>query len=450
MARFEFRLPDIGEGIHEGEVVSWHVRPGDRVHEHDPMVDVMTDKTTVTIGAPRDGRIEELRADVGATAKVGEVLVVIDTTNVVTELPRPITQNPVAREESASARAPVPSEIARSRETSPSVPPRGETIASAVGDIRETLPGARYWEARRVSVPPVSDYYCEKPLATPKTRKLARELEVDLRRVRPSGPGQRVTSDDVRQHHEHHGHPLPRATGRPGDRRVPFVGLRRKIAERMQHAVTTAAHFTFVEECDVGRLLALRDGLRPHAKERGIELHVLPFVVKAVCDALHQHPALNCALDEDANEIVYRSEVHIGIATATAQGLVVPVVRDADRRSILGIAREIERVTRAARENRIRPSELSGSTFTITSLGKQGGLFATPVLNMPEVGILGIHQIKKKPVVRGDRIEIGDVMLLSLTCDHRLVDGHVGAAFAYAVIDALEHPERMLVDALDR
>lgn len=438
MARYEFRLPDIGEGVHEGEIVELHVSVGDVVHEHDPMVDVMTDKTTVAIGAPKDGRIVELRASVGETVKVGAVVVVMDVGAAEPAIAH-AASTPAAKADSPVDAAPVAAPVSV-------VPPRGPAVASAVGDLRDELPGSRYFAS---TSRPADDYRNDKPLATPATRALAKEMEVDLTRVRPTGPEGRVTDEDVRAHHEHFGHPLPKAAGRPGDRRVPFVGLRRKIAERMQRAVNTAAHFTFVEECDAGPLLALRESLRPFAKERGIELSLLPFVVKAVVSALEKHPVLNSALDEDANEIVYRSEQHIGIATATERGLVVPVIRDAEKKSILGLAREIERLSRAAREDRIKPSELSGSTFTITSLGKQGGLLATPVLNLPEVGILGVHQIKKKPVVKGDSIVIGDVMLLSLTCDHRLVDGHVGAAFAYSVIEALEHPERMLAEGLE-
>jgi pyruvate dehydrogenase E2 component (dihydrolipoamide acetyltransferase) len=228
--------------------------------------------------------------------------------------------------------------------------------------------------------------------------------------------------------------------------RAPFVGVRRKIAERMQASKQTAAHFTFVEECDVGRLSELRERLRPQASAAGVKLTFLPFIVKAVVAALKKHPVLNSALDESTNELVTRRYYHIGIAASTDQGLMVPVVKDADRRSVLDIAREIDRLGSAAKEGKIAPQDLSGSTFTITSLGKQGGLFATPILNMPEVGILGVHQIKQKPVVRDGAIEIGEIMLLSLSFDHRIVDGHVGAAFAYDVIGYLEDPDRLFLE----
>jgi pyruvate dehydrogenase E2 component (dihydrolipoamide acetyltransferase) len=214
----------------------------------------------------------------------------------------------------------------------------------------------------------------------------------------------------------------------------------------MQTAKNTAAHFTFVEECDVGRLKQLRGRMKPAADAAGVKLTFLPFIVKAVVAALKKHPVLNSALDESTNELVTRRYIHIGIAASTDNGLMVPVVKDADRKSILDIAREIDRLGNAAKSGQIASADLTGSTFTITSLGTQGGLFATPILNHPEVGILGVHQIKKKPVVRDDQIVIGEVMLLSLSFDHRIVDGHVGAAFAYDIIGFLENPEALFLD----
>jgi pyruvate dehydrogenase E2 component (dihydrolipoamide acetyltransferase) len=346
--------------------------------------------------------------------------------------------------------------------------------ATAVGDIKDTLPGAAYFQRPGGAAPSASDHFEAKPLATPATRKLARDLEIDLRLVPPSGPGGRVTKDDVQSFvKQGNGHsttpgivsaPEPVAVKREApsrapvsirapsteaaalEERAPIVGVRRKIAERMQTAKNTAAHFTFVEECDVGKLKALRARLKSQADAAGVKLSFLPFIVKAVVAALKKHPVLNSALDESTNELVTRRYYHIGIAASTDQGLMVPVVKDADRRSILEVAREIERLGAAAKEGKIAPADLSGSTFTITSLGKQGGLFATPILNFPEVGILGVHQIKERPVVRDGAIEIGEIMLLSLSFDHRIVDGHVGAAFAYDVIGYLEDPDRLFLE----
>jgi len=465
MASFEFRLPDIGEGVTEGEIVAWHIKEGDRVAEDQLMVEVMTDKATVTIGAPRGGKIDKLLAAVGTIVKVGDVLVVIQTGN--------------------GSRPPVPGQPAPGPNTPvPSVPaqaPASEGVAaSAVGDIRDSLPGTSYFSER----PPaaglalavadkhlhdmavdVGAHFSEKPLAAPATRKLARDLKVDLRLVPGTGPHGRVTKQDVREYqgpgpstparaglHVASAGSLPLQSGRgpssvkPGTR-VPFVGMRRRIAENMSQSRHTAAHFGFVEECDADRLIELRDRLKSEAKALGVDLSYLPFVVKAVVAALKKNPWLNCMLDTQSNELVLHDRYHIGIAAATEQGLVVPVIHDADRRSLIELGREIERLANAARDGKLSRQELSGSTFTVTSLGKLGGLFAMPIINLPNVGILGIHRIKERPVVRDGQIAIGHVMMLSLSCDHRIVDGHVGAAFAYDVIHYLEDPARLLLES---
>ena len=331
----EFRLPDIGEGVTEGEIVEWFVKEGDVVSEDDPMVEVMTDKATVTIGAPCAGRVETLCFDVGAVARVGQVILTI---------------------------APSGTSSVRSR------PRSSRPAATAVGDIQDSVPGARLFQQadipvavengdahggngggsngnghgaghgsvrpaaaaqRRVvqtseTASPHIAYFEAKPLATPATRRLAKEMGVDLRRVQPTGQGGRVTRDDVRSAVRDH-----MTEDRPHtqlEERAPIVGMRRKIAERMQYAKATAAHFTFVEECDVGRLMELRAGLKPEAERRGVRLNYLPFVVKAVIDALRKHPVLNSAMDERTNELVYKKYYNIGIATATDAGLMVPVV----------------------------------------------------------------------------------------------------------------------------
>ncbi len=240
--------------------------------------------------------------------------------------------------------------------------------------------------------------------------------------------------------------PVATAAGADIEERIPLRGLRKRIFEGMSRSKHTAAHFTFVEECDVTALKALRARLRPSAEAAGVKLTFLPFFVKAAVAALKRHPMLNSAFDEATQEIVVRKSYHIGIASATDAGLIVPVVRDADRRSILDLAREIARLGEETKNGKVRPEDLGGSTFTITSLGQQGGLFATPILNFPEVAILGIHQMKQKPVVRDGQIAIGDVMLLSLSFDHRIIDGHAGAAFAYEIIRYLEDPDRLFLE----
>ncbi|WP_437612580.1 dihydrolipoamide acetyltransferase family protein [Sorangium sp. So ce834] len=501
MGKYEFRLPDIGEGVTEGEIVSWLVSPGDVVVEDQPMVEVMTDKATVTITSPRSGRIVETRGKVGGVVPVHSVLVVFDLDD------RSAAASPAPPGAGAGAHdrpaAPSPSSGAGMRQSAAKTGP-AEPAATAVGDIREDLPGMNL----RAPVRPAwangsagagaAAYFNEKPLATPATRKLARDLGVDLRRVPPTGPGGRVTKDDVRALEAPEAaelapvtapalsevaprrpvvaeraagaagaaaaaaEPLDEALGRgaarpegergrglpvaPGDERIPLRGVRKRIFEAMSRSKHTAAHFTFVEECDVSALKERRARLRPLAEKAGVKLTFLPFFVKAVVAALKKHPTLNSTFDEAAQEIVVRKSYHIGIASATEAGLIVPVVRDADRRSVLEIAQEITRLGEDTKAGRVKPEDLGGSTFTITSLGQQGGLFATPILNFPEVAILGIHQMKQKPVVRDGQIVIGEVMLLSLSFDHRIIDGHVGAAFAYEIIGYLEDPDRLFLE----
>ncbi|RYZ65953.1 MAG: 2-oxo acid dehydrogenase subunit E2, partial [Proteobacteria bacterium] len=427
----------------------WLIKPGDVVKEDQPMIEVMTDKATVTITSPKAGTIVETRGKIGDVVQVHSTLVVYDT-----------------NEEGPPAKA------APKQDDGPA--------ATAVGDIKETLPGLGGSSPARAPAPqaaaPAADsgYFNEKPLATPATRKLARALELldvtlgdveqfqsagasaagssSAQPVAPTGsagsggstakPQTTTTRDQVQI--------APTTSGRRDasalEERVPFAGLRRKIAAKMQQSKQTAAHFTFVEECDVSALKDLRKRLGPHAQAAGVKLTFLPFIAKAVIAALKKHPILNSALDESTNELVYRKVIHLGIATSSDAGLVVPVVRDADSMSVLDLAKNIARLAEEVRAGKAKSEELSGSTFTITSLGAQGGLFATPILNFPEVGILGVHQIKQKPVVRDGQIVIGDVMLLSLSFDHRIVDGHVGAAFAYDIIGYLENPDRLFLE----
>jgi len=402
MDRLDFRLPDIGEGVTEGEIAQWFVRNGDLVAEDDAMVEVMTDKATVTIGAPCDARVADLCFEVGAVAKVGQVIVVLEP-----------TEASNVGEAQRSSRPP----------------------ATAVGEISDELPGAAlFGQGQRR----------DKPLAAPATRRLAKEMGVDLRGIRPSGSGGRVTPDDIRAAAGGDTRKDPSRTAL--EERTPIIGVRRKIAERMHRAKTTAAHFTFVEECDASRLVDLRKRLAPDAGRQGVELTFLPFIIKAVADALQRHPMLNSAIDEQTNELVQKKYYDIGVATATDVGLVVPVVRNADSLSLFDLARRVAQLSRSARNGSLRPEELRGSTFTVTSLGKRGGLLATPILNYPEVGILGVHRIKETPVVRDGQIVVGRVMLLSLSFDHRVIDGHVGAEFAYDVIEVLENPERLFYE----
>ena len=430
MARWEFKLPDVGEGVSEGEIVAWLVKPGDVVTEDQPIVEVMTDKATVTITAPKAGVVVETRGRVGEIVPVHSVLVVFELDGVRGPAPRPLERHEGAPD-------------------APENEPRRPRSASF---------------ARRCPAWRRAGYFNEKPLATPATRKLAREMEVDLRRVPPSGPAGRVTRRDVegfRPSPEAPRAPAPSVTSAPTPASAPATDgagdVRRRAGADRGHAPADRPEDGAVE-VDRGALHVRRgvrrDGSQGAARapqgapprREGVKLSFLPFVVKAVVAALKKHPMLNTTLDETRNEIVFRKYFHIGIATATDAGLVVPVVKDADKKSVLEIAREIERLAQEARAGKAKAEDLSGSTFTITSLGAKGGLFATPIINFPEVAILGVHQMKTKPVVRDGQIVIGDVMLLSLSFDHRIVDGHVGAAFALDVIAYLEKPETLLLE----
>jgi pyruvate dehydrogenase E2 component (dihydrolipoamide acetyltransferase) len=291
-------------------------------------------------------------------------------------------------------------------------------------------------------------------LATPAVRAMARQLGIDVNSVSGSGTGGRVTKADLETVSRGAAHPTlrdtpeepPHVTTSSKDEVIPLRGIRRRIAERMAQSKRTAAHFTFVEQVDVTDLQRMKDRIAAAAKDQGTRVTFLPFIVKATVAALKKHPWLNATLDEARGEIRLRREYHVGIASATEQGLVVPVIRDADRRSLLDLAREIERLGTAAKAGKSRPEDMGGSTFTITSLGAQGGLLATPVINHPEVAILGVHRIRPTPVVKDGQIVARDVMNLSVSSDHRVVDGHVAAAFAYEVVRYLEDPTLLFME----
>jgi pyruvate dehydrogenase E2 component (dihydrolipoamide acetyltransferase) len=448
MSKFEFKLPDIGEGVTEGEIVNWLVQDGENVSENQDMVEVMTDKATVTIGAPKAGKVAERRFKVGDTVPVGEVLVVFDLDGggAAAAAPAPAPAAPAA----APSPAPAPAAPAA---------PSSVSGATAVGDIRETLPGVEMAPGRNAAP---AEYFSDKPLAAPATRKLARELGVDLRAVAPSGSAGRVTREDVERAAKGPAPQAPSAPSSPAaapavveaprpasratDERVPIRGMRKRISENMSRSKHTAAHFNYVDEVNVSALIALRDRAKPHAERSQVKLTFLPFIVKAVVAALKRHPRLNAVVDDAQHEMILRKNYDIGIAVATDAGLMVPVLREADRLSLVDIARELDRLSGLARSGKIQKDDLGGSSFTISSLGKLGGLLAPPIINYPEVGIMGVHAIKRKPVVKGDQIVIGDVMILSFSFDHRLIDGDVGAGFAQEIISYLEEPDRLLVE----
>jgi pyruvate dehydrogenase E2 component (dihydrolipoamide acetyltransferase) len=387
---YEFKLPDIGEGMTEGEIVRWLVNDGDVLKQDQPMVEVMTDKATVEIATPRAGRVLERRFKEGERCPVGHVLIVIDTAVTDTGI------TPVAQ---PSAPAAVPGQV----------------------------------------------------LATPATRKLARELNVDLSQLVGTGPGGQITPSDVRTAKVAAGapdpsEPTPTPITTANDVRIPFRGVRRKIAEHMVLTQKQVAQFTYVDEIDCTELVELRQKAEARLASHNVKLTFLPFFIKAAVEALKKHPQLNATLDEAREEIVQRREYHIGIAAQTPEGLMVPVIRHADKRSLIDLAHEVERLALAAKNNRVSPRDLGGSTFTITSLGALGGIVATPIVNYPEVAIMGIHKIAKRPAVVDDNIVIRDIMNLSLSVDHRLVDGYDAATFVAEMRSSLETPGLLFLD----
>lgn len=411
----EFRLPDVGEGLHEAEILQWQVRVGDEVAQDQPLVDIQTDKATVQIPSPAAGRVAEIRVQEGTVARVGEVLVVIAM---------------------ADERRPTVGD-------KPSAERSGARHAAFECDIGH----------RRV-------------LAAPAVRKLALQLGVDLEAVRGTGPAGRVLPEDVRRHIDGvddqrtapGAQPSERAIDEPiaqrsalgvptfqrsaeePDERVALQGLRRRIAERMEQA-WGVPHVTSFEEVDATRLVALREALRPEAERHGVRLTFLPLIVKAAVQALREHPLFNATLDVERREVLLRRSYHIGFAAAVPDGLLVPVVRHADRLSLLQLAAEIARLAEGARARTLSQAELSGSTFTITNYGSFGGLQGTPIINPPESAILGCGRIERRPVVVDDRIEPRPVLPLALSFDHRLIDGASAAQFLLRLRALLAAPE---------
>jgi pyruvate dehydrogenase E2 component (dihydrolipoamide acetyltransferase) len=381
---------------------------------------------------------------VGDVVPVGDVLVVFDLSG---------GAGAAASPEAAPAAAPAPSPEPQKESAAP--------VASAVGDIKEDLPGTNIAAPAHAAV---GGYFNDKPLAAPATRKLARELGVNLKQVKPSGDAGRVTREDVEQHAQgsaSDGRTAAAPAARPAappppagpppqvtaaDERKPIRGLRRRIFDNMARSAHTAAHFTYADECEVSQLMELRKRTKPYAEKAGVKLTFLPFIVKATVIALKKHRELNCVVDDAAQEMVLKGSYDIGMATATEAGLIVPVIRQADRLSILEIAREVERLATDARNGKTRQEDMGGGSFTITSLGRLGGMFSTPVVNYPEVAILGVHEIKKRPIIVDDEIKVGNVVILALSFDHRVIDGHVGAAFAQEIIGLLQEPDRLMVE----
>ena len=455
----EFRLPDLGEGITEAELVRWLVKPGDRVTQDQGVVEVLTDKAMVELPSPVAGIIQKLNVTEGQIVPVQTVLLTIGEEAQHTQ---PATSGSVQNDMQKR------STIQR---------PEPSVIGPANGVAREVV--------RENALRLIHDTR-QRTLATPVARRMAREMGIDITTITGSGPAGRVRTQDVQklatrektndsssslQEQALHASSIAdraaedliaeqqRPTSmsgimaRPGERgttqdqdeeRIPLRGLRRRIAENMVRSVSTIPQVSSMLEVDATGLVMLRQSLQAEAEAQGVKLSYLPFIIKALVHALRLYPYVNATIDND--QIVIKHTYHIGIATATPDGLLVPVLRSADRLTILEIAKEVNRLAEEGRERRLQLHELHGSSFTISNYGTIGGFFSTPIINPGEAGILGMGRIVKRPWVVDDRIEVRPILPLSFTADHRLIDGELVMRFLNTLVASLEHPQRLLLN----
>ena len=435
----ELKLADLGEGMHEAEIVEWLVKVGDTVKLDQTVVKVETDKAVVEIPSPVTGRVAEIRVQDGQTARVGDVLVVFDA-------PTPSNGDNAASAKGQGAATTVP----------PAVPSTSPTPATQT--TQTTQPTA---PKQRV-------------LAAPAVRKLAFEMGVDLEQVTPSNPNGRVSIEDVKAIAERRSQtesspaaatsvPAPKTaedalpqtgerqalqTTAPAvqDERQPLTGLRKRVAEHMERSWRTIPHATAFDEVDGGGLVALREALKPIAEKRGIRLTYIPLLIKLLIPLLKEFPVFNASLDEERREIIYKRSYHIGVAAATPEGLLVPVLRNADRLTLLEIASSVERLIDGAKKRTLSLPEVSGSTFTLNNVGSFGGGSGTPIINHPEVAILAFGRIQDKPVVQQGTVVVRPMMPLALSFDHRLIDGALSGAFLARFKELVENPQQLMLD----
>ena len=421
------KMPDLGEGITEVELVAWRVKPGDRVAEDQVLADVMTDKATVEIPSPVVGQVLALGGEVGQVLAVGAELIRIEVEGAGTPgeaAPSVLTVPQDAAASMPVVPAPAPASTPTSTSTSTSIPD-----ASAAPS-----PSA------------------DRPIASPAVRRRAWELGIDLQQVAASGAGGRILQADLDAHVAAHGTAPPAvavSTGfvqRNDEEKVPVVGLRRRIAQKMQESKRRIPHFTYVEEVDVTELEALRARLNAQWGAQRGHLTLLPLLVRAVALAVREFPQVNARFDDEAGVVTRHGAVHLGIATQTASGLMVPVLRHAEARDLWSSAAEVARLAEAARAGKATRDELTGSTLTLTSLGALGGIVSTPVINHPEVAIVGVNRIVERPVMRGGAVVARQMMNLSSSFDHRVVDGVDAARFVQALRAYLESPAMLFVE----
>jgi 2-oxoisovalerate dehydrogenase E2 component (dihydrolipoyl transacylase) len=421
MARFTFRLPDIGEGIAEAEVVAWHVKVGDRVEEDAGIADMMTDKATVEMESPVSGVIVEIAGEVGDMIPIGSALVIIEIDDDGAEIPV---------EEQLDAENPDAETVERV-EAVPEVVQAAVPIAA-----KEPAPIAVPTAPRAVEH--------EAVLASPAVRARAKDLGVDLGLVK-AREGGRVRHGDLDAYLSYtQGYSAGGKTAR-ADEPIKVIGMRRRIAENMAASKRNIPHFTYVDEFDVTALEAMRSDLNANRGSRP-KLTMLPLLIVAICKAIPEFPMINARYDDEAGIVTRSGAVHLGMATQTDAGLMVPVIRNADSMNVWQLAAEIVRLADAARSGKAKSEELSGSTLTVTSLGPLGGIATTPVINRPEVAIIGPNKIVERPVIRNGEIAVAKLMNLSISCDHRVVDGWDAASFVQAIRKFVETPVLLFAD----
>ncbi len=434
---FQFKLPDIGEGIHEGEIVKWFVKPGDKVQEDDVLCEVQNDKAVVEIPSPVEGTVQEVLVEEGTVATVGQVLVTFDA---------PGYENIQFKGDEgheAPQAAPSPETPAPQADAAPQATPEKPAAGAA--------PKAEVDPNRRV-------------VAMPSVRKYAREKGVDIRLVAGSGYNGRVLKSDIdaflnggaapqaqteepAKAEETKAAPAPIPQGEYPETREKMSGIRKAIAKAMVNSKHTAPHVTLMDEVDVTKLVTHRKKFKEVAASKGIKLTFLPYIVKALTSALREFPALNTSLDDASNEIIHKHYYNIGIAADTDKGLLVPVVKDADRKSVFTISNEINELAGKARDGKLAPNEMKGASCTISNIGSAGGQWFTPVINHPEVAILGVGRIAEKPIVRDGEIVAAPVLALSLSFDHRMIDGATAQHAMNHIKRLLNDPELLLMEA---
>ncbi|MCI1777196.1 MAG: 2-oxo acid dehydrogenase subunit E2 [Paenibacillus lautus] len=439
MAKFEYRFPELGEGLHEGEIIKMHIKPGDKVTDDDIIMEVQNDKAVVEVPCPVNGTVQEVFAKDGQVCRVGEVVAIIDAEGDIPEQEAPAEEQ--AAQEADAAKG--------SADTTSSPAQNAPADAKQGGNGEAATPAAPNREV----------------LATPSVRKFAREQGVDIAQVQGSGNNGKVTREDVEAFKngggqvaaapaqeaasETKGAPAAASAAvdtRAEEERVPFKGIRKAISNAMVKSAYTAPHVTIMDEVDVTELVAFRTRMKPIAEKKGTKVTYLPFIVKALVAASRQFPALNAMIDEEANEILYKKYYNIGIATDTDNGLIVPVIKDADRKSIWMIADSIRDLAARGREGKLAPNEMKGSTISITNIGSAGGMFFTPIINFPEVAILGTGRISEKAVVKNGEIVAAPVMALSLSFDHRIIDGATAQNFMNYIKQLLANPELLVME----